>query len=255
MSDYLELLPAVDIKDGRAVFNLLRSSSHPKPIVILRGGATSQGRVAAQSHTGALASGDEAWMALSEQTCIELVETVDDFINALLALQFLELRSATATQKVVLFGNGGGSSVLGADCFARMGLDVSPFDEITVSRLEAIGFPPGTSILNPIDTPVRTLQEKDGFIAKEILDIVYDEARPDAVAMHLNLAAFVGRGTSNPLQNLIKIITETKKARGMDTHFVLALRSDRSEELDAMRRDYIELTDARRRLRPGRTSA
>jgi acyl-CoA synthetase (NDP forming) len=230
-----------DIKSGRAVFDLLRNCRHPKPVVILRGGATSQGRVAAQSHTGALASGDEAWVALSEQTFIELVETVDDFINALLALQFLQLRTTTATDKVVLFGNGGGSSVLGADCFARMGLDVSPFDAKTVATIEAIGFPPGTSVLNPIDTPVRTLQEKEGFIAKEILDIVYDEAKPDAVAMHLNLAAFVGRGTNNPLQNLINIVTENKRSRGMDTHFILALRSDRSEELDAIRREYIEL--------------
>ncbi|TCT09637.1 acetate--CoA ligase family protein [Paralcaligenes ureilyticus] len=230
-----------DIKDGRAVFDLLRNTRDLKPIVILRGGATRQGRLAAQSHTGALASGDEAWVALSEQTVVELVDTVDEFINVLLALQFLQLRTMTPTHKVVLFGNGGGSSVLGADCFARSGLDVSPFAPETIAKLEEIGFPPGTSVINPIDTPVRTLQEKEGFIAKEILDIVYDEAKPDAVAMHLNLAAFSGRGTSNPLQNLIDIITQTKRKRGADTHFVLALRSDRSEELDALRREYIEL--------------
>lgn len=230
-----------DIKDGRAVFDLLRNFHDLKPIVILRGGATRQGRMAAQSHTGALASGDEAWVALSEQTVVELVDTVDEFINALLALQFLQLRTVTPTHKVVLFGNGGGSSVLGADCFARSGLDVSPFAPETIAKLEDIGFPPGTSIINPIDTPVRTLQEKEGFIAKEILDIVYDEAKPEAVAMHLNLAAFAGRGTNNPLQTLIDIITQTKQKRGADTHFVLALRSDRSEELDALRREYIEL--------------
>ena len=230
-----------DIKDGRAVFDLLRTSRTVKPVVILRGGATSQGQVAAQSHTGALASGDEAWQALSEQTVVELVDTIDEFINALLALQSLQLRATTATNNVVLFGNGGGSSVLGADCFARAGLDVSPFARATIDELEAIGFPPGTSVVNPIDTPVRTLQEKEGFIAKEILDVVYDKAKPDAVAMHLNLAAFVGRGTNNPLQNLINIITQTKQTRGMDTHFVLALRSDRSEALDALRREYIEL--------------
>ncbi|TAL84653.1 MAG: hypothetical protein EPN46_06405 [Candidimonas sp.] len=230
-----------DIKDGRAVFDLLRNSHDLKPIVILRGGATRQGRLAAQSHTGALASGDEAWVALSEQTVVELVDTIDEFINALLALQFLQLRTSTPTHKVVLFGNGGGSSVLGADCFARSGLDVSPFTPGTISKLEEIGFPPGTSVINPIDTPVRTLQEKEGFIAKEILDIVYDEAKPDAVAMHLNLAAFSGRGTSNPLQNLIDLITQTKQKRGADTHFVLALRSDRSAELDGLRREYIEL--------------
>lgn len=229
-----------DIKDGRAVFELLRNARNIKPIVILRGGATQQGRIAAQSHTGALASDDQAWLAFVEQTFVELVETVDEFINALLALQCLQLRVTTPTRNVVLFGNGGGSSVLGADCFGRLGLDVSPFAPEVLNALEEIGFPPGTSMVNPIDTPVRTLQEKEGFIAKEILDIVYDKAKPDAVAMHLNLAAFAGRG-ANPVQNLIKVITETKQKRGLNTHFVLALRSDRSQELDALRREYIEM--------------
>jgi len=230
-----------DIKNGREFFDVLRTAPRPKPVVILRGGATQQGQLAAQSHTGALASGQEAWEALARQTFIELVDTVDEFINVLLALQFLELRATTPTQKVVLFGNGGGSSVLGADCFARAGLDVSPFAAEVINELEALGFPPGTSVTNPIDTPVRSLQEKEGFIAKEILDIVYEQAKPDAIAMHLNLAAFVGRGTSNPLQNLINVITQTRKERGAEIHVVLALRSDRSEALDAMRREYIEL--------------
>jgi len=230
-----------DIKNGRELFELLRATPDPKPVVILRGGATQQGQLAAQSHTGALASGQEAWQALSAQTCVELVDTVDEFINLLLALQFLQLRGSEPTRNVVLFGNGGGSSVLGADSFARSGLNVSPFASEVVQELEALGFPPGTSVNNPIDTPVRSLQEKEGFIAKEILDIVYEKARPDAIAMHLNLAAFVGRGTSNPLGNLISVITRTRSERGGDIHFVLALRSDRSEALDAMRREYIEL--------------
>ncbi len=230
-----------DIKNGREFFDALRSTTYPKPVVILRGGATSQGQLAAQSHTGALASGQEAWEAMARQTLVEIVDTVDEFINVLLALQFLELRTTTPTNNVVLFGNGGGSSVLGADSFARAGLDVSPFTPDVVDDLTALGFPPGTSVTNPIDTPVRSLQEKEGFIAKEILDIVYEKASPDAIAMHLNLAAFVGRGTSNPLQNLIDVITQTRKERGAQVHFVLALRSDRSEVLDGMRREYVEL--------------
>jgi len=230
-----------DVKNGRELLEVLRRTPNPKPVVILRGGATQQGQLAAQSHTGALASGQEAWQALAQQTCVELVNTVDEFINVLLALQFLQLRTTAPTRKVVLFGNGGGSSVLGADSFARADLDVSPFAPEVVRELDALGFPPGTSVLNPIDTPVRSLQEKEGFIAKEILDIVYEKARPDAIAMHLNLAAFVGRGTSNPLANLISVITQTRSERGADIHFVLALRSDRSEALDAMRREYIEL--------------
>jgi acyl-CoA synthetase (NDP forming) len=227
-----------DIKNGRAFFDLLRSPKATKPVVILKGGRSRQGRLAAASHTGALAGDERAWEALPSQLPVALVSTVDEFLNALLALQFLTPRPDKPTNLVTLFGNGGGSSVLGSDAFAAVGLNVLPFDAETRAPLEALKLPPGTSVANPIDTPVRTLQEKDGMIAGEILDIVYQHAKPDAVAMHLNLAAFVGRGAVDPLDNLLAVIEQTQKKWRGAGHFVLALRSDGSPELDEKKRAY-----------------
>jgi len=227
-----------DIKDGRAFFDLLRSPKATKPVIILKGGRTRQGRLAAASHTGALAGDERAWDALPRQLPVALVATVEEFVDALVALQFLMPRPSKPTNLVTLFGNGGGSSVLGSDAFARVGLNVLPFDAPTRQRLEALKLPPGTSVANPIDTPVRTLQEKDGFVAGEILDIVYEMARPDAVAMHLNLAAFAGRGGADPLDNLLAAIEQTQKKWQGVAHFALALRSDGSPELDEKKRSY-----------------
>jgi acyl-CoA synthetase (NDP forming) len=227
-----------DIKDGRAFFDLLRSPKATKPVVILKGGRTQQGRLAAASHTGALAGDNRAWQALPSQLPVASVSTLGEFLDALLALQFLTLRPEKPTHLVTLLGNGGGSSVLGSDAFACDGLSVLPFDGKTRAQLEALKLPPGTSVANPIDTPVRTLQEKDGWVAGEILDIIYRDARPDAVAMHLNLAAFVGRGTADPLDNLLTVIEQTQKKWQGVAHFVLALRSDGSPELDEKKRGY-----------------
>lgn len=227
-----------DVKDGRAFFDLLRSDRACKPVVILKGGRSDQGRMAAASHTGALAGDARAWEALCNQTGAVMVPHVNAFLDTLLALQFLDLRPQDPTRRVTLFGNGGGSSVLGSDAFAEVGLDVSPFDDITRQRLEALGFPPGTSVVNPVDTPVRTLQEKDGWVAGEILDIIYEHARPQAVAMHLNLAAFVGRGDVDPVGNLFTVIEELRRKRPGEGHFTLALRSDGSPELEEARRGY-----------------
>jgi acyl-CoA synthetase (NDP forming) len=233
-----------DIKDGRAFFDLLRSPKATKPVVILKGGRSRQGRLAAASHTGALAGDDRAWDALAAQLPVVLVSTVNEFLDALLALQFFTPRPAKPTSFVTLFGNGGGSSVLGTDAFAAVGLNVLPFDKTTLGLLEALKLPPGTSVANPIDTPVRTLQEKDGWVAGEILDIVYQHAKPDAVAMHLNLAAFVGRGSVDPLDNLLAVIEQTqKKWQGM-AHFALALRSDGSPALDEKKRNYRDKASA-----------
>ena len=141
-----------------------------------------------QSHTGALATNCEAWQALEKQSNVVIVTTINAFIDVLLALQHFDLRPDQPTHNVALFGNGGGTSVLGADTFADLGLNVSPFNTATIARLDALHLPPGTSISNPVDTPVKTLQEKDGWIAGEILDIIYGYGQQDAVAMHLNLS-------------------------------------------------------------------
>lgn len=227
-----------DIKDGRAFFDLLRSPEATKPVVILRGGRSEHGRAAAVSHTGALGGSERTWDALARQTACVMVDTVDQFIDALLALQFYDLRPERPTKQVVLFGNGGGTSVLATDFFASMGLEVAPFGPAARASLEALNLPPGTSVANPIDAPVRTLQEQEGRIANEILDLVYRHAEVDAVVMHLNLAAFVGRGDVDPIENLFQAAIAIQRRYPGHAHFAVVLRSDGSPELDDLKRAY-----------------
>ena len=75
---------------------------------------------------------------------------------------------------------------------------------------------------------------------KERLDIIYDLAKPHAVAMHLNLASFVGRGDVDPVDNLLTVVERMQSARPGMAHFGLALRTDGSPELDEARRRYRE---------------
>ncbi|MCE2949623.1 MAG: acetate--CoA ligase family protein [Betaproteobacteria bacterium] len=224
-------------KDGRALFDLMRSPQ-AKPVVLLKGGRTSQGHLAAASHTGSLAGDLRAWEALCEQTPCVMVDTVDRFVDALLALQVLELRPSRPTRRVVLFGNGGGTSVLAADCFSSVGLDILPMDDAAVEAMRGLKLPPGTGIVNPIDTPVGTLLQGGGSVAGKILDIVYASSGADALVMHLNLAAFVGRSAGDPVETLIGIAEQVGRERPGQLHFILVLRSDGSRELDDARRAY-----------------
>jgi acyl-CoA synthetase (NDP forming) len=250
-----------DVKDGRRFFDLLRSGRAGKPVVILRGGRSVQGRAAAASHTGALAGDGRAWEALARQTGCVMVDTVDAFIDTLLAFQFVDLAPRAPTQRVVLFGNGGGTSVLATDSFAECALDITAFDAATIGRLEALNLPPGTSVVNPIDAPVATLQGEQGLVANRILDIVCESGRPDAIVMHVNLAAFVGRGGGDPVDNLIQAVVRVKQAHPGGPHLMVVLRVDGSPELDDKRRHhrgvalaagipvYDELVDAAHALR------
>ena len=230
-----------DIGDGRRFFDLLRGAARPKPVVVLRGGRSDLGRAAAMSHTGALAGDARAWRALAAQTPVALVDTVDEFLDTLVALQYMTLRPERPTASVALFGNGGGTGVLATDFFAERGLAVRRFEGEAKDALLALGLPPGTSVANPIDTPVITLQTDEGRIANEILDIIYRHGRPDAVVMHLNLAAFVGRAGVDPVDNLIGAAVTIGRAYPGQAHFALALRVDGSPALDDAKRRYCGL--------------
>jgi acyl-CoA synthetase (NDP forming) len=227
-----------DVKDGRAFYELLRGSSNPKPVVILRGGRSAQGRVAAASHTGALAGGGKAWQALCAQTPSVEVTTLDQLLDVLLALQYLRLRPQRPSRRVVMFGNGGGSSVLGADFFATHGLEVPPFSTQARARFEALDLLPGSSVANPIDTPVATLQQNGGHLASVILDLIYECGRPDIIAMHLNMSSFAGRGGGDPIDTIFEIIGHACARHQGAAHLALALRTDGDPVLEERKHRY-----------------
>jgi len=225
-------------KDGRRLFEILRDAKSRKPVVILKGGRTQQGLMAAASHTGSLAGDDRVWIALSRQTGCILVDTLDQFIDTLLLFQALTPQPQHPTQRVVLFGNGGGTSVLATDFYARLGLDVMPFAQPTIDALAALKLPPGTSITNPVDCPVGTLQQEEGRVAEKILDIIYASGKPEALVMHLNLSAFVGRTKPEVLDNLVQAALRVQSHYPGQAHFILVLRSDGEPSLEERKREF-----------------
>ena len=128
--------------------------------------------------------------------------------------------------------------MLATDYFARLGLDIEPLSARAQTTLTALKLPPGTSIVNPIDTPVGTLQTEHGKIAEKILDAVYAANEAEAIVMHLNLAAFVGRSAVDPLENLMQAALRVQAKYPGQSHFMLVLRSDGGAEIDAAKREY-----------------
>jgi len=231
-------------KDGRRLFEILREARAKKPVVILKGGRTQQGLLAAASHTGSLAGDDRVWVALSRQTGCVLVNTLDEFIDALLIFQALAPHAQRPMRRVVLFGNGGGTSVLATDYYARLGLDVLPFDRAAIDALANLKMPPGTSITNPVDCPVGTLQQENGRVAEKILDIIYEKGDPDVLVMHLNLSAFVGRTKDEVLDNLMQVALRVQSRHPGRAHFVLVLRSDGDPPLEERKRAFRRTANA-----------
>lgn len=247
-----------DVKDGRAFFETLVAAEARKPVVILKGGRTTAGQRASASHTGALAQDDRLWDALSAQTGAVLTDTLDRFLDTLLAMQCLTPRPAP-TRFVVLFGNGGGTSVLATDAFDRAGFAVPALQGAVLEELEALNLPPGSSVLNPIDTPAGTLRQERGALGGRILALLGRAPGIDAIVIHLNMPVILAYSDPEILPNLIHGALASRMEGG--PHLILVLRSDGELEIEAQRQRfraaalalgvpvYAELLDAAEALR------
>jgi len=137
------------VRDGRRLFEALRRCAAVKPTVILKGGVTGAGARAALSHTASLAGSLEVFDALCRQVGALRVETLEQLHDVTVALT-TGLRHATG-RRAILFGIGGGFSVLSADAIAREGLDLPELPE-PVQEAMAVHLPiAGNSVVNPID--------------------------------------------------------------------------------------------------------
>lgn len=225
-------------QEARDLFEVLRRARGAKPVVILKGGRTEQGQAAAASHTGALASDFSLWIALCRQTGATLVDSLDDFVDMLLGFQLLIPNRQRPTRRVVLFGNGGGASVLATDDCVQQGLDVPKFTGDVLTQLLAIGLPSGSIVSNPIDVPASALRHKSAVIAQRILETSYAAGTADAVIMHVNMTIVMGYRNVDFLSDLIDAALRARESQAGETHFALVLRSDGELETDAARRKY-----------------
>ncbi len=227
---------------GRRLFEILRKYRGVKPVVLLKGGSTAAGQMAAISHTGALAGSQAAWQALETQTNLISTATLDEFLDVLLTLQCVGAAQQLA-DGVVLFGNGGGTSVLGADAFSRHGLRLANLSQHSAHALDALNLPAGSSVANPIDVPAGALQQDSGNIAGKILSAL--TLTPGAmIVIHINMTVVTSFSHVDMLGNLIDAVMKLRTDAWSAALLVLVLRSDGDTEMEQIKRKYRQLAIA-----------
>jgi acyl-CoA synthetase (NDP forming) len=166
-----------------------------------------------------------------------LVDRLDEFISALLAFQLLVPRTARPSARVVLFGNGGGASVLATDAFARCGFALAAFDAPVRATLRGLDLPAGASVANPIDIPANILRRDEAAVAREILAAIHAADAADAVVMHLNMPVIVSYRDSDMLGALIAAALAAGAGDRDRAHLMLVLRSDGEPEIEARKEE------------------
>lgn len=235
------------LQDGRRFFDLLRQARAAKPVVLLKGGRSPQGQSAAASHTGSLAGNDRLWCAMTAQTGSILVDDLHQFIDTLVAFQagasLVGVEQAVrspqpAGSQVIIFGNGGGASVLAADALACRGVLVGPLLASTTAALRDLDVPAGASLGNPIDVPANVLQRENGALAERILQTVCRHELPKALMIHLNLPVILGYRHVDMLGDMVQAAMQVRRSLPAHVPLMLVLRSSGELQYEEKRRHW-----------------
>jgi len=118
-----------------------------KPLVVLKSGRTPKGKVAAESHTKALAGADAIYEALFKKYNICRAYTAEEFYDYAKALAYLKPPKGN---RILFITTSGGAAILATDQAEQEGLDVSPLPKEAVEAITPL-IPAHAIKANPID--------------------------------------------------------------------------------------------------------
>ena len=119
---YIEGLPE---GQGQAFKQICQAVSRKKPIVALKGGRTTAGRRAAQSHTASLSSEAQTYSALFDESGIVEVGHLEHLLPI---AEVLYRCPPLKGDRIAIVGSGGGHSTVGTDEVELAGLQIPEFN-------------------------------------------------------------------------------------------------------------------------------
>lgn len=155
-----------NMRDGRRFFDLAQKISKSKPIIAWKGGKTDVGARTAASHTGGMAGGQVIWEAVFRQAGVIQVNSLDEWMDAVLAFSLLP---RPRNRGVFLIGGGGGSSVVNSDTCIHEGLDVPFPSSAAMEKLRKTVPVAGSIAGNPLD-------DWQTFVSPDYLGTILDLA-------------------------------------------------------------------------------
>jgi len=177
-----------------------------KPVVVMKLGASPEGRAAALAHTGALAGAMEAFDAVAGAAGVLRVRTVDDVVETVEYVLHASLPRGTRLGAITFSGALRG---LLLDAAAAHGLAFAALAEVTVERLAAV-LGVGTIIGNPLDSGFTGLTNRESYV--KCVEAMLDDPGIDLVLLQAELPRAPGmdRAEAN-MQAVESIAARAKK--------------------------------------------
>ncbi|MDM7998709.1 MAG: CoA-binding protein [Dehalococcoidia bacterium] len=184
------------VRDGPRFHRTLKKLCERKPVVILKGGFTPAGAMAAASHTGSLAGSDAVLDGLLKQAGAIRVYSLEEMVDVLVTLYLLPLPQG---RRISIVGAGGGSTVLATDDWARNGFVLPPLPAGIREQLrQSIPNEAGLILQNPVDLSLFAFGDNAEFF---LTTLVNRENFADLTVFHQGFgqSGWIPSDTTEPL--------------------------------------------------------
>ena len=161
------------IPDGRRFYESLQSLACKKPVIIIRGGSTESGAIAAASHTGSLASDFSIFSAMVRQAGAFLANGVESAFNFAATFSTQPLPKGNS---VVVMTTAGGWGVLTADAISGTNLELLRLPDDLKTTIDSL-LPPRWSKNNPVDLAGGETRDT----IPELLSVLLEHASVDSL--------------------------------------------------------------------------
>jgi acyl-CoA synthetase (NDP forming) len=190
------------VKNGRRFFDVLKDVCKRKPVVIWKGGQTSDGARAVSSHTASLATEYTVWESLVRQCGALPVHSLEELVDVLKGLLYI---APSTGERMGIMALTGGQAVAAVDAFAKQDFTIGPLSDSSYEELSQFFSVIGASYRNPLDISSNL---PDQTVLVRILDILERDPTVDAITTELTTSLLdrreaMGEGYVN---NLIDIL-------------------------------------------------
>jgi len=141
------LIYAEGTRDGRRLFEALRSACRKKPVIILKSGRTPYGREATLSHTASLSGEDRIYDAAFRQAGAIRASNLQEMVEI---ARVLTTQPPMAGKKIGVLTTSGSLGAMTADAAFLERLELPRWQEDTVKRIRSRA-PGWVNIKNPLD--------------------------------------------------------------------------------------------------------
>ena len=120
-------------KRGREFLRTASRVTDKKPLIVLKGGTTTEGARAALSHTGSMAGSAKIFKGVIQQAGALQAQTVDELFDYARVLAYQPVPKDE--KDLAIITNGGGFGVISSDEASRLGLRLANFTQDTLDKM------------------------------------------------------------------------------------------------------------------------